>query len=150
MGRNSHHLWPLPLEKTTLLVQLCFTVQRIYVYLIGHYQDMLVRLNSCINRDACTFAEINEVWVDDLTYHVFHVGGWRKHFPSNFVMVIKNGKHVVLTNITLPPGLRESCSVCFMAEPCAKIGDIGCWRGRGRSRNACCQCTCSTRYAQKY
>lgn len=78
------------------------------------------------------------------TYHVFHIGSWGKHLPSYFVMVIKNGEHVVLTDITLSPDFGRR--VCSIAVRCAGIGEIE----RGHSRDTRCQCTCSARYAQEY
>ena len=63
-------------------------------------------------------------------------------------MVIKNGKHVILGNITLPPGFGNIAGVRSIVERCAKIGEIGSWQ-RGHGRNTRCQNTCSTRYAEK-
>lgn len=77
------------------------------------------------------------------TYHVFHIGCWGKHLPSYFVMVIKNGEHVVLADITLSPDFGRG--VCPMALRCAEIGEIE----RGDGGDARCQCTCAARYAQE-
>lgn len=91
---------------------------------------------------------MNQVEKETITYHVFHIGSRGKNFSSYFVMVIKNGKHVVLRNITLPPGFIRG--VCSVAVRWAKYGEIGAWQQRGLIRNTRCQCTCSARYAQKY
>lgn len=81
------------------------------------------------------------------THHVFHIGCWGKHLPSDFVVVIEDGEHVVLTNVTLPPAFGDGPGVGSVAARCTEMGEVGVWRGRGGK--ARCQCTCSARYAQE-
>lgn len=85
-----------------------------------------------------------------MTYHIFHVWGWGKNFPSDFIMVIKNSEHIVLGNITFPSGFGKVCGLCeIFWRRRANISEIGCWqRWRGSGIEGC-QCTCSTGYTQE-
>ena len=69
--------------------------------------------NTCIDQNEWTLT----------MYSILDAGG--KHLPSHFVVVIKNGEHVILTDITLPPAFRKSRGVC--STVCAKSGKIGVW-----------------------
>lgn len=82
--------------------------------------------------------------------HIFHVWGWGENFPSNFIMVIKDSKHIVLWNITFPSGFGNVCGLCeiFWGRK-ANISQIGCWQRWGGSGTEACQCTCSTGYTQE-
>lgn len=64
-----------------------------------------------------------------LIHHVFHIGGGRKHSASDFVVVIEDGNHVILTNIPLPSGFGN-CFAFSVAARRAKPGDVGTWRER--------------------
>ncbi len=85
-----------------------------------------------------------------MTYHIFHVWGWGENFPSDFIMVIKYRKHIVLGNRTFPSGLGQVCGLAeIFWRRRANISEIGCWKRWRGSGTEGCQCTCSTGYTQE-
>lgn len=82
--------------------------------------------------------------VETLTYHVFHVRRWREHPPPDFVVIIKNGQHVILADVAPFPYFGRGVRAVAVSR--AEIGKIE----RGHCVDTCPQRTSPTRHAQQH
>lgn len=82
--------------------------------------------------------------VETLTYHVFHIRRWREHPPPDFVVIIKDGQHVILADVAPFPYFGRG--VRPVAVRRAEIGEIE----RGHCVDTCPQRTSPKRHAEQH
>lgn len=85
-----------------------------------------------------------EKMVETLTYHVFHIRRWREHPPPDFVVIIKNGQHVILADVAPFPYFGRGVRAVAVSR--AEIGKIE----RRHCVDTCPQRTSPTRHAQQH